>query len=279
MTTTHQPPSGSDLAPTPAPGLRPVLLLAAVALPAGWVLLSLALALELPLEPFVLLTTYGAMVVPVLLLTARESGRAGRSRLLRNAVRGPRPWWWWLVAALAIPALTWAPAYGLGRTEPLTGELVSGVAISFVTGLLLVNLAEEMVWMGFVQTRVMTRWGLVGGSLAAAGLFAGIHLPLALAGASSLSQVLTGVAGLFGASVVLRLVFGAVRVFSGPGLASIALMHATYNATGQLLQPGSDLLRLAAVVVLAAVLVPAAVLRSRSSRTVPRQHVDPEEQA
>src|SRR3954470_4001901 len=50
--TTSDPAAGSHSDPTTS--LRPVLQLGAIALPVGWLLLSLPLLLDLPLEPFVL---------------------------------------------------------------------------------------------------------------------------------------------------------------------------------------------------------------------------------
>jgi membrane protease YdiL (CAAX protease family) len=235
--------------------MRPVLLLAAVALPVGWVVLSIPVALGLPLEPFVLATLLFGMVVPALLLTARESGRAGVRTLVRTALGLPRPRRWLLVAALAVPVLTWPLARLLGATQPITTALLSGVAVELSTGLLLVNLWEEMVWMGFVQTRAMARWGEIRGSVVTAGLFAGIHLPLAFHGAEGASDVVGVVALMFVSSLLLRLIFARIWAWSGPGLLAIALMHATYNATGSLLQPEHDYLRLLVVGFLAVVLL------------------------
>ena len=245
----------------PASSLRPVLQLGAIALPVGWLLLSIPLLLDLPFEPFVLGTLVLGMIVPAVLLTRRESGRAGVKALFRSAVQPPRPRWLLAVALLAIPVLSWLVATAVGGAQPLTGSLMATIGVQFATGLLLVNLWEEMVWTGFAQTRTMRRFGLVKGSLATAALFAGIHLPLAFADGPSSAPL--GILVLFGSSIFLRLIFGCLYLAGGRGLLAIAVTHAAYNATGLLIQPGYDLIRLGVIAVLAAV---ALLITGRSRR-------------
>ncbi len=60
--------------------------------------------------------------------------------------------------------------------------------------MIIINIGEEIAWTGFVQRRAMARWGLLGGSLVTALLFAGIHLPLAFGDARTPEDVLRGVA-------------------------------------------------------------------------------------
>lgn len=235
----------------PAASLRPLLVLGAIALPVGWLLLSIPLLLGLPPEPFVLGTLVFGMIIPAVVLTRRESGRAGVRALVRSVFRVPRPVWLLGVALLAIPVLGWLVATTLGGAQPLTGSLMAAIGVQFGTGLLLVNLWEEMVWTGFAQVRTMRRFGLVKGSLATAGLFAGIHLPLAFADGPSAAPL--GILVLFGSSILLRLIFGCLYQAGGRGLLVIAIMHAAYNATGQLIQPGYDLVRLGVIAVVAAI--------------------------
>ena len=216
---------------------------------------------------FVLGTLVLGMILPAIALTRRESGRAGVKALLRSAVQPPRPRWLLAVALLAIPVLSWLVATALGGAQPLTGSLMSAIGVQFVTGLLFVNLWEEMVWTGFAQSRTMSRFGLVKGSLASAALFAGIHLPLAFADGPAAAPL--GILVLLGSSVSLRLIFGCLYLAGGRGLLAIAIMHASYNATGLLIQPGYDLIRLGVVAVLAAV----ALLITKRSRRVETKEI------
>ena len=259
LATTADPVAGSQS--DPPTSLRPVILLGAIALPVGWLLLSVPLLLDLPPEPFVLGTLVLGMIIPAIALTHRESGRAGVKALFRSAVQPPRPRWLLAVALLAIPVLSWLVATAVGAAQPLTRSLMAAIGVQFVTGLVLVNLWEEMVWTGFAQTRTMRRFGLVKGSLATAVLFAGIHLPLAFADGPTAAPL--GILVLVGSSICLRLIFGCLYLAGGPGLLAIAIMHGAYNATGQLIQPGYDLIRLGVIAVLATV---ALLITSRSHR-------------
>ena len=152
------------------------------------------------------------MIIPAVFLTRRESGRAGVKALVRSAVQPPRPRWLLAVALLAIPVLSWLVARRRWRSA--TDRIPDGtIGVQFATGLLLVNLWEEMVWTGFAQTRTMRRFGLIKGSLATAALFAGIHLPLAFADGPSVGTL--GILVLFGSSIFLRLIFGCLYLAGG----------------------------------------------------------------
>ena len=53
----------------------PFILFGTVALPAGWVLLSIPLVVDVPLAPFILATLYFGLVAPALLLTRHDPER------------------------------------------------------------------------------------------------------------------------------------------------------------------------------------------------------------
>ena len=61
--------------------LRPLLLFLGVAVPVGWVLLSIPLVTDLPLSPFVLATLYLGLVLPAVVLTRRDPDASVRSLL------------------------------------------------------------------------------------------------------------------------------------------------------------------------------------------------------
>jgi membrane protease YdiL (CAAX protease family) len=271
--TSHSTTARPTTAQVPDRELRPLLAFAAVALPVGWVVLGIPVALDLPQEPFVLAGLLLALVIPAVVLTAREGGRAAVRALLRDAVRLPTPSWWLAPALLGIPVLTWLTGAALGGARPLDGGLVADVAAQLVISAVVINIWEEMAWTGFVQRRAMARWGTATGSVVTAAFFAGLHLPLAFAGAASAGDVLVGVAQLVGTGIGLRFLVAGIDRWSGGSLLTVGLLHASFNATGSLLAPGSDPVRLALTVV--AGLLALAVLQLRSRRAGRRLPVRP----
>lgn len=228
------------------PSLRPVRMFALISLPLGWAILSIPLLLGLEVEPFVLPTVLFALLIPALLITRREAGMAGVRALLRDAVRLPRPLWWGLAAVAVVPAVTWFAAAALGVAEPLTAELLigyQGFLVTVVIGVALINVWEETAWTGFVQRRLMARWGVIRGSAATAALFAGIHLPLAFQGEITVANVLLSVAVLMGLAVGLRLIIGYLDGWTAGSLFTIGLLHASFNGTAVLIEPGYDWVR------------------------------------
>jgi membrane protease YdiL (CAAX protease family) len=250
-------------AATDNPSLRPLLRFAAIAVPAGWVLLSIPLLTGLPDEPFILSTLVLGLVVPTVLMTYGESGRIGVRALLRDTIRVPRPLIWLPVAATALPIGVWSAATAAGGAPPISAAFLAGWAATLMSSFIIVNLAEEMAWTGFVQRRAMARWGIVRGSVVTAILFAGVHLPLAFAHSTTAGDVAEGVAVLFATGISLRLIVACVDRWSGRSLLTIGLLHASFNSTGDL---GSTWTRLAITAAFALVAVAACqVGRHRST--------------
>jgi membrane protease YdiL (CAAX protease family) len=243
------------------PALQPVLAFAAVALPVGWVLLSVPVVLGLPQEPFVLAALLLGLILPALVLTARESGRAGVRALLRDAVRLPRPLWWGPVAALALPAVVWTVALIGGGARPLSLSLLGDAAFALVLSAVVINIWEEMVWTGFVQRRLTAHGGELRGSTLTAFLFAGIHLPLAFDGARGPGDVLLGVTVLIGTGLGLRLLISRLDRWSGRSLLTVGLLHAGFNTGADLVEPGYDWVRIVVTVLLGVAVL---ALRRRS---------------
>jgi membrane protease YdiL (CAAX protease family) len=232
-----------------SPALRPLLLFAAVALPIGWALLAVPVALQLPTEPFALAALLFALLIPAVVLTARETGRDGVKRLLRDAIRLPRPSWWGLVAVTVIPVSVWGLAAAVGGAEPLTPTVLIGYAIAFLSSTVIINILEETVWTGFVQRRSMARFGALGGSALTAALFAGIHLPLAFSGAASPADVARGIGILLASAIGLRLMVAGIDSWSGRSLLTIGVLHGTFNASSGLVEPAYDWTRYVTVLV------------------------------
>lgn len=223
--------------------LRPLVAFALVALPVGWILLSIPLVTGLPLSPFVLGTLFLGLVLPAVVLTRR--GPVGSVRaLFRDAVRLPRPLWLLVPAALVIPVGTATVGAVVGVGTHLSAAALGQLALANVaSSLVVVNLWEEMVWAGFVQRRAMARWGYAGGSVVTALLFTGVHLPLAIYGADSARAVVANVAAMVVAGIGLRLLLGAFDRWGRHGIVALGLLHATFNASAELIEPDADWIR------------------------------------
>lgn len=243
-----------------ADDLAPLLTFAAFAVPSGWLFLGVPLVLDLPVEPFVLLTNFFGLLLPALLLTRRAGGSV--RALLRDTTRLPRPLAWLLPAVLALPALTWADAAVLGVEEQVDVALVAALAVNVVSSVLIINLWEELAWAGFAQRRATARWGYVRGALVVAVLFAGIHLPLAFHDTDTAGAVAFNVVALLGSAVGLRLLIGALDRWTAGSLLAVALLHASFNVSGELLDTDHDWIRYAAVLALGLAAAAVAVRRA-----------------
>jgi membrane protease YdiL (CAAX protease family) len=240
-------PSASGPEPADRPDLRPLVTFALVALPVGWVLLSIPLLTDLPLAPFVLGTLYLGLVLPAVVLTRRDP-KASLRALLRDAAR---PTWLLVPATLLVPVSTVIVGRLLGVGTDLSASFVADLALAHVlSSLLVVNLWEELAWAGFVQRRAMARWGFGAGSLVTALLFVGVHLPLAFYGAAGAGAVVANVATMVVAGVGMRLLIGAFDGWAQRSIIAAGLLHAGFNASAELVDPGSDGVRYAVTVAL-----------------------------
>ena len=236
----------SSAGPHPARVLLPFVV---SALSVGVPLMTLSTVIE-PDAPFLLATILLGLAAPALVLTHRESGRAGVRALLRDCVRLPDPWWWLPLAALGLPTLSWATGAALGGAQPLTWGLVAFYAADLVIGALVINIWEEMAWTGFFQRRAASRWGAVGGGLVTAVFFTAIHVPLALGGAHGAAQGATNLLFLAGVALGVRLLVARIDVWSSRSLLTIGILHSSFNATETLLDPAVDWVRIAVTVAL-----------------------------
>jgi len=222
-----------------------------VALPVGWVLLSIPLVTDLPVEPFVLATLLFGLVTPALVLTRRDRRTSIRA-LLRDCWRTPRPLLV-LPALLVIPVITWAVAGPDG--SDVDGGVVVGLAVNIVSSVLIVNLWEEMAWAGFVQRRAALRWGAVGGAVATAAMFTGIHLPLAFYGAEDASDVLVNVGAMVVSGIGMRFLIAAFDHWGRGSILVLGVLHASFNATGSFLHDEDDWVRYVVTLALGAAAV------------------------
>jgi uncharacterized protein len=205
------------------------------------------------------------------LIAAWTGGRAGVRRLYAGAVRWRVGFGRFIVFVTALPALTLGVAAVTGtlRTPPggWASLLVPYLINVFLIGVLIGNVWEETAWAGFLQSRLMARHGLLIGSLLTAIPFFVIHIPLAFAehGLNTTGEQAALNLGLTALiAPVFRYLAGTQLIDSGGSILAIGLLHASFNASGQLSAVPGEWQYTPAVIVLTLAVIAYRRLRSRS---------------
>lgn len=220
---------------------HPLTAFALIVFPVGWAVLAVpALAFhglipggELPGELFALALTVLVMLPTAAWVTSVVDGHGGVRALFSRTFRWRFPLGWWAAVLLALPVGSVAVGAALGRevaTDPVA-IVLDGLLMGLLVPLVLVNLWEETVWAGFVQTRLESRHGFLVGALLTAVAFAGIHLPLTFAGDVSASILAESFGFLVVAAVLLRLTVGLVMRGAAGSVLAVAVLHAAWNAS------------------------------------------------
>jgi membrane protease YdiL (CAAX protease family) len=168
---------------------HPILVFLAWFFPVGWAIVfipQIAMAtagMDLPIEPFIILSTWFGLLLPVVVIVRLVDGAAGVQRLRQQITRVRANPGWYALGLVLVPALTLALAiatFGLPNVTPATwlNAIVVGFLLQTVVGFATTNLWEEVAWMGFVQARLQTRYGVLLAVLITAVLFALQHVPL-----------------------------------------------------------------------------------------------------
>ena len=129
-----------------------------------------------------------------------------------------------------------ASAAGAG-VDTSTSFLLNLAFANVLSSLLIINLWEEMAWAGFFQRHATARWGYVGGSVVTALMFTGVHLPLSLYGADGAGDVAYNIGAMVVSGIGMRLLIGAFDVWGRGSILTLGLIHATFNASSELVQP------------------------------------------
>jgi CAAX protease family protein len=220
---------------------RPVTAFLLVALPLGWAVLGVpALAYHgllpggrLPLELFALALTVLVMLPAAVWVVSVTEGRAGVRRLFARTFRWRFGLGWWGAVLLAVPVGTVVLGVLSGRsldTTDLPSVLLSGTVAALLP-LFLVNLWEETVWAGFVQTHLERRHGLVAAAALTGVAFAAIHVPMSFAKAFTVSSVLAELGFVLVVALLFRLLAGIVLRGTAGSVLAVAVLHATWNAS------------------------------------------------
>ncbi len=220
-------------------GRRPVLVFLLFALGLGWLIMGSALVAGIPIVPVpLLLVMFGALLPAALIVTRRADGPGAVRRLLRRTLLWRFGLGRWAVVLFAVPVLTIAFAAVSGTLATPEGGWAREVGVylfsTLVIGLLLLNLWEELVWSGFMQSRLMAHRGLLVGSLVTALFFAAIHVPLTFEANDGWTDVAVSLGVLFGMAPVYRYLLGMHLLDTGGSILAVGVQHASWNASQSL---------------------------------------------
>ena len=205
------------------------------------------------------------------LITSWIGGRGAVRRLFSGLTRWRIGAGRWAMVLLAMPALTLTVAAATGTLHtPDHGWVDQGLLYLALLALILLtaSLWEETAWSGFVQRRLMERHGLLIGSLLTAIPFGLIHLPLAFEtdgwAGTTWHEAFVNWAFLLGALPFLRYVAGVLLVDTGGSVLAVAVLHASFNASGALSVIPDGWQQVPALVILTAGVVLHRKVRGRS---------------
>ena len=209
---------------------------------------------------------------PAFIVVAATHGRAGVRDLARRSLRwrvGPQ---WYLVALLGLPVATLLCAsvlFGLAPLQSLIDKwqlLFTLVVPMVLFRVVVLNLTEEIGWMGFLQNRLQEHHGPLKGSVLVTIPFALWHLPswmLELELTFAQLHFALAVTVLFGISHLTARVFMMwLYNNANKSVLVVTLFHATFNTTvapngfgGEFIPRGSALWIATGIIAVAAVLI------------------------
>jgi uncharacterized protein len=202
------------------------------------------------------------------LIAGLSEGRPGVRRLFSGTIRWRMGLVRFVVLVAAMPLLTLLIGALTGTLqsppEGWLGLVGSYLFQTFIFGLLIVNLWEETAWGGFVQSRLMASRGLLIGSLLTAIPFFVIHIPLAFAGQPTLQEAAVELGLIALVAPFFRYLLGTQLIDSGGSILAIGLLHASFNASGQLSAVPSGWQYIPAMILLTLAVVGYRRLRGRS---------------
>jgi membrane protease YdiL (CAAX protease family) len=220
---------------------HPLAAFTAIVFGAGWPVLAVpALTAHglvpggaLPDGPFVLAAVLLVMLPAALGVTAVVDGRAGVRELLARAFRWRFGAGWWAAVVLGLPVATVLVGIAAGRSLQLDdlGAVLLDALLSVGSAIVLVNLWEETVWAGFLQTRLQARSGFWPAALLTAVAFAGFHVPLQLLPGGTAADAAFAIGALFVLGLLVRVMVGVVLTATGGSVLAVAVLHAAFNAS------------------------------------------------
>jgi uncharacterized protein len=221
---------------------RPLTGFLVIVLGLSWLLLSIPVlafhgvipGANLPVEVFALAATLLILLPTALWVTSITDGRAGLRALLARAFRWRFGIGWWLVVLFGLPVIALLLGLLFGgslHTADLGPVLIKQLG-SIVLAVVVINLWEETVWAGFLQTRLEARFNFVLAAVLTALPFAGVHIPLLLLDDQvSALKVVIGIAGLLILGVVVRLLMGVMMRAALDSVLAVGILHQIFDAS------------------------------------------------
>ena len=256
---------------------KPVLAFLAIVLPLSWISLFTLSYYGLPNEPGLLIMTYGGLLGMSILITYWLHGRNGVKQLLQGVIHWRVAPGYYVIALLAVPLLTLLLSLLIGTfRQPPEGwaALVWNYSLSLITGVLIINLWEELGWTGFVQNRLMQYKGLLHGSLLTAPGFVAIHIPL-IFDDPNLTVVLTDFIAVVVLSIFFRYLLGMIFLDTQGSILIVGLLHASQSSANDLEAVTGEYGMILAVIILTLIIAVYRVMRGKSavSGSLPELHV------
>lgn len=173
-----------------------------------------------------------AVLLAGALSVARLADGSGRVALVRaRALHWRIGLGSWAVAVAALPVTTILVGIAFGRPADLSPGALLEQAAAVAIAVVAINLVEETVWAGLVQTRLEVHRSLPGAALLTAVPFALLHLPLRYVETDpTVVAVLGDVVALLVFGFVIRLLFGLALRRLGDSLLALAVLHASFNS-------------------------------------------------
>jgi membrane protease YdiL (CAAX protease family) len=175
------------------------------------------------------------------LLTAWIGGRSAVRRLFAGLLRWRIGVTRWLLILFALPLLTLAFLAATGTLATPAkgwGDLALWYVLVLVYSAGTGNLWEELAWAGFVQTRLISRHGLLVGSLLTGVPFCLIHLPLAYENegwaGTTWQEALVTWGFLVVALPFFRYLAGMLLVDTKGSILAVGILHGSFNAAGSM---------------------------------------------
>lgn len=220
---------------------RPITVFLALVFGIGWPVEAIAVLSDhgmlpvgkLPVEVFALAVTLLVMLPAAMWVTWACDDRRGVKALLNRTFRWRFGIGWWAVVLLGLPVCTLALGVLVGgslQTTDLRSILLEQM-LSIVIAVLVINLWEETVWAGFMQTRLEYRYRLPVAAALTAVPFAGIHMPLLLIGHFTAASLLLGVGGLLLLGILVRLMIGVVLRGAADSLLAVGILHQLFDSS------------------------------------------------
>ncbi|TCK26611.1 CPBP family intramembrane glutamic endopeptidase [Pseudonocardia endophytica] len=165
-------------------------------------------------------------------VVAIANGRAGAGQLWRRVLRWQVGVGYYLFAVIGLGVYLLVVTYSVGtalfpdQIATPTAALAVSIAVNLVLQFVLVGLAEEFGWRGFLLPRFQRRYGPMRAALVVGALWWVWHLPLRVVSGDSSMRLAWFAVGVLAASVVYAWLFNS----AGGSVLLVALLHAGENS-------------------------------------------------